>query len=56
MKYLGEKRKKFSYEMFESFEALAGYGNAFREEIVFNCSINVSRFGIPMILVQLMSW
>ena len=30
-----EKRKSYSYEMFESFEALAGYGNiGFREEIV----------------------
>lgn len=29
------KEKKF-HEMFESLEALAGYGDAFREEIVFN--------------------
>lgn len=37
MKYLWKKRKSYFYEMFESFEALAGYGNiGFREEIVFN--------------------
>ena len=30
------KEKKSFHEMFESLEALAGYGDAFREEIVFN--------------------
>ena len=34
------QEKKF-YEIFESFEALAGYGNGFREEIVFNCSLEM---------------